>query len=194
LKQHDGRSIPRTTRIALPTSAGKTRIAEFCILRALADKRRVVYVTPLRALFRQVERVLARTFVPLGASVTSLYGAIGTSSVDAKTLANADVVVATPEKLDFAIRQDAHVLDDVGLIVLDEGHMIGLGSREIRYEVLIQRLLRRNDAAERRIVCLSAMFNPADASFKDFVRGFVRMTWASLFMSNGAHAPASCAA
>ncbi len=39
--------------IALPTSAGKTRIAELCILRSLADVRRVIYVTPLRALSAQ---------------------------------------------------------------------------------------------------------------------------------------------
>lgn len=154
--------------IALPTSAGKTRIAELCILRTLADDKRVVYVTPLRALSAQVERVLARTFAPLGASVTALYGAVGVSTVDGRTLADADVVVSTPEKLDFALRQDPHVLDSVALIVLDEGHMIGLGSREVRYEVLIQRLLRREDAADRRIVCLSAMFNTNDVHFDDF--------------------------
>lgn len=154
--------------IALPTSAAKTRIAELCILRALADGKRTVYVTPLRALSAQIERVLARTFVPLGATVTSLYGASGATLVDAKTLVSADIVVATPEKLDFALRQDAEVLNDVALVVFDEGHMIGLGSREIRYEVLIQRLLRRHDAAGRRIVCLSAMFNPDDPHFKDF--------------------------
>lgn len=154
--------------IALPTSAGKTRIAELCILRALADQKRVVYVTPLRALSAQVERVLAKTFVPLGAMVTSLYGASGATLADTKTLATSEIVVATPEKLDFALRQDPDILNDVALIIFDEGHMIGLGSREIRYEVLIQRLLRRNDANERRIVCLSAMFNPADDLFKDF--------------------------
>ena len=154
--------------IALPTSAGKTRIAELCILRALADGRRTVYVTPLRALSAQVERVLARTFVPLGATVTSLYGASGATLIDAQTLVSADIVVATPEKLDFALRQDPTVLNDVALVVFDEGHMIGLGSREIRYEVLIQRLLRRQDAANRRIVCLSAMFNPDDELFEDF--------------------------
>jgi DEAD/DEAH box helicase len=154
--------------IALPTSAGKTRIAELCILRAFSEGRRTVYVTPLRALSAQVERVLARTFVPLGAAVTSLYGASGATLVDSQTLVSADIVVATPEKLDFAIRQDPNVLNDVALVVFDEGHMIGLGSREIRYEVLIQRLLRREDAANRRIVCLSAMFNPDDELFKDF--------------------------
>jgi hypothetical protein len=35
--------------------------------------------------------------------------------------------------------------------------MIGPSEREIRYETLVQRLLRRADAAERRIVCLSAI-------------------------------------
>jgi hypothetical protein len=154
--------------IALPTSAGKTRIAELCMLRALADDRRVIYVTPLRALSAQVERTLAQTFVPLGVTVTSLYGASGVTTTDVRTLADADVVVATPEKLDFAIRQDPDVLSSVGLIVFDEGHMIGLGSREIRYEALIQRLLRRSDAADRRLVCLSAMFDPSDASIADF--------------------------
>jgi DEAD/DEAH box helicase len=154
--------------IALPTSAGKTRIAELCILRTLADQRRIIYVTPLRALSAQIERVLARTFVPLGRAVTSLYGASGATLIDAKTLVSADLVVATPEKLDFALRQDPTVLNDIGLVVFDEGHMIGLGSREIRYEVLIQRLLRRQDADQRRIVCLSAMFNPEDPYFKDF--------------------------
>jgi hypothetical protein len=68
----------------------------------------------------------------------------------------------------FALRQDADDLNDVGLIVFDEGHMIGVGSRDIRSEVLIQRLLRRGDVAGRRIVCLSAMFTPGDPYFKDF--------------------------
>lgn len=154
--------------VALPTSAGKTRIAELCILRTLAGGRRVIYVTPLRALSAQVERVLAQTFCPLGATVTSLYGAAGETSLDEESLASASIVVATPEKVDFALRQDPAVLEDVGLIVFDEGHMIGLGSREVRYEVLIQRLLRRVDAPGRRIVCLSAMFNPDDEFFGDF--------------------------
>ncbi len=129
--------------VALPTSAGKTRVAELCILRTLADERRVIYVTPLRALSAQLERTLSRTFRPLGHSVTALYGASGVAAADVATLRDADIVVATPEKLDFALRVDPSVLDNVGLVVLDEGHMIGLGTREIRYEVLVQRLLRR---------------------------------------------------
>ena len=154
--------------VSLPTSAGKTRIAEMCILRALAGEKRVVYVTPLRALSAQVERDLRETFQPLGYSVSSLYGASGEVGLDSDTLANRDIVVATPEKLDFAVRQDAALLDNVGLIVLDEGHTIGPGEREIRYEVLVQRLLKRSDARSRRLVCLSAIL-PKGEELDDFV-------------------------
>lgn len=155
--------------VALPTSAGKTRIAELCILRALSAGERVVYVTPLRALSAQIERGLGKAFRPLGYSVSSLYGASGVTVADVAALRSAAIVVSTPEKLDFSIRQDPTLLDDVGLIILDEGHMIGEGERELRYEVLVQRLLRRADANERRLVCLSAIFE-AGESFDDFTR------------------------
>ena len=153
---------------SLPTSAGKTRIAELCILRALSLNQRVVFVTPLRALSAQTERNLRRTFVPLGFSVSSLYGASGITGDDLDSLSNRDVVVTTPEKLDFAVRNDPNLLNSVGLLVLDEGHTIGVEEREIRYEVLVQRLLRRTDADKRRIVCLSALL-PSGSELDDFV-------------------------
>ena len=148
--------------VSLPTSAGKTRIAELCILRCLAAGRRVVFVTPLRALSAQTESTLQRTFGPLGKTVSALYGSIGVSGFDADAIRERDIVVATPEKLDFALRNDPSLLDDVGLLVFDEGHMIGLNEREVRYETQIQRLLRRTDAQERRIVCLSAILPDGD--------------------------------
>ena len=154
--------------LSLPTSAGKTRIAEICILACLAEGKRVVFLTPLRALSAQTEVALLKTFKPLGKSVSSLYGSIGVNSVDIGMLNENDIVVATPEKFDFAMRNDSTLLDNVGLVVLDEGHMIGLDEREIRYEVQIQRLLNRTDAASRRIICLSAIL-PSGSQLDDFV-------------------------
>jgi len=170
--------------VSLPTSAGKTRVAELCILACLAAGRRVVFVTPLRALSAQTEVTLQRTFQPLGKTVSSLYGAIGVSDVDEDVLRESDIIVATPEKLDFALRNDPDLLDTVGLVVLDEGHMIGLTEREVRYEVQIQRLLRRSDAKTRRIVCLSAILPDGD-QLQDFTAwltgdqpdGLIKMNW-----------------
>lgn len=170
--------------VSLPTSAGKTRVAELCILACLAAGRRVVFVTPLRALSAQTEATLQRTFQPLGKTVSNLYGAIGVSDVDGDFLRESDIIVATPEKFDFALRNDPDLLDTVGLVVLDEGHMIGLTEREVRYEVQIQRLLRRSDAKTRRIVCLSAILPDGD-QLQDFTAwltgdqddGLIKMNW-----------------
>ena len=49
--------------LSLPTSAGKTRIAELCILACLAEGRRVVFVTPLRALSAQTETALQLSLI-----------------------------------------------------------------------------------------------------------------------------------
>ncbi len=46
--------------------------------------------------------------------------------------------------------------------------MLGPKEREVRYEALVQRLLSRGDAEQRRIVCLSALF-PGPAEMKDLV-------------------------
>lgn len=170
--------------LSLPTSAGKTRIAELCILACLSTGKRVVFVTPLRALSAQTEIGLQRTFLPLGKTVSSLYGSMGVSGADVDALKIRDIIVATPEKLDFALRNDPTLLDDVGLVVLDEGHMIGLNEREVRYEAQIQRLLRRSDATTRRIICLSAIL-PAGEQLDDFVawltqdkpEGLIQQKW-----------------
>jgi hypothetical protein len=116
--------------VALPTSAGKTRIAEIASLMTLATGKRVLIVTPLRALSAQTERSFRKTFGPLGFTVSSLYGASGVSTGDQDSLRYKNIVIATPEKLDFALRNDPTLIEDVGLIVLDEGHMIGPTERE----------------------------------------------------------------
>ncbi|QIP06395.1 DEAD/DEAH box helicase [Bradyrhizobium symbiodeficiens] len=143
--------------VALPTSAGKTRIAEIATLVTLAQGRRVLLITPLRALSAQTERSFRRTFAPLNFKISSLYGAGGLAGADEDALRSYDIVIATPEKLDFALRNDPDLINDVGLVVLDEGHLIGPNEREIRYENLVQRLLRRSDSTTRRMVCLSAI-------------------------------------
>lgn len=149
--------------VALPTSAGKTRVAEIAALMTLATEKRVLIVTPLRALSAQTERSFRKAFAPLGFGVSSLYGASGLSSGDEDALRTREIIISTPEKLDFALRSDPTLIDDVGLIVLDEGHLIGPSEREVRYEVLVQRLLRRADAHVRRIVCLSAILPAGEA-------------------------------
>ncbi|MGL3129136.1 DEAD/DEAH box helicase, partial [Klebsiella pneumoniae] len=99
-------------------------------------------------------------------------GSIGVSGMDEDAIRQHDIVVATPDKLDFALRNDPSIINDLGLFIFDEGHMIGADEREVRYEVQIQRLLRRQDADTRRIVCLSAIL-PDGEQLDDFA-GWLR--------------------
>ena len=161
--------------VSMPTSAGKTRVAELAALRAVAAGKRIVVVTPLRALSAQMEHDFESLFGALGLNVSSLYGAAGVLYGDLDALRLADIVISTPEKLDAGLRLDPGMLDSVGLVVLDEGHMVGFNDRGLRYETLIQRLLNRADADGRRIVCLSAVF-PSGAAFEDFVTWLRRGT------------------
>src|SRR5208282_321024 len=71
--QHDAlrQRLPDPTQVAvvlqMPTSAGKTLLAEFAMLQtfeAYKDGTRIVYVTPTRALATQVRRTLAEDLGP----------------------------------------------------------------------------------------------------------------------------------
>ena len=157
---------------ALPTSAGKTRIAELAVFKALLAGKRVVYITPLRALSAQVERGFRRLFAPLGYSISALYGAQGVTSVDQETFDDNDIVVATPEKAGFALRNAPELFDNVGLVVFDESHLVGSESRGVAYEALVVALKRRTDRADRRMIALSALLpelEPSTAAFASWI-------------------------
>lgn len=155
---------------ALPTSAGKTRVAELAVFKALLTGKRAIYVTPLRALSAQVERGFRKLFGPMGFSVSALYGAQGITPVDQATFDDNDIVVATPEKAGFALRNAPELFDRVGLVVFDEAHLVGGESRGVAYEALIVALKRRTDRTERRMIALSALLPELEPSTAAFAR------------------------
>ncbi|WP_432009396.1 DEAD/DEAH box helicase [Streptomyces bacillaris] len=133
---------PSTSRllISVPTSAGKTLMAQLVIcahLAANSGRGRVLYVSPLRSLGREMRqalrsrlRILGRT---LGQDLPD-FPALGAPTATA----DADVDVLTPERLMHALRQDANAaLEDVGLIVVDEAHHMAHGERGFVLEGLL---------------------------------------------------------
>ncbi|MDG9688271.1 DEAD/DEAH box helicase [Streptomyces sp. DH18] len=143
-----GRSL-----ISVPTSAGKTLMAQLVICSHLAQKPgRVVYVSPMRSLGREMRaalrarlRLLERKLVaeqpdfPLADGSGSLVG---------------DVDIVTPERLMHMIRNNpGAALDEVSLIVVDEAHHLAQGRRGFVLESLLALLRTRSDI---RLVLLSA--------------------------------------
>ncbi|GHU94794.1 hypothetical protein FACS1894208_06500 [Clostridia bacterium] len=150
--------------INLRTSGGKTRIAELAMLKALSENpvSKVLYLAPFRSLAFELEQSLHRIFSPLGLSVTHLYGGASISLSDFELIETADIIIATPEKAKALIRGGSGIESSLNLIVVDEGHLLGLNERDVRNEMFLTHLSRYAAKNNVRILLLSAVLPNAD--------------------------------
>jgi len=150
--------------IQMPTSAGKTFIAELAILNALIEQpqKKCIYVAPFRALTNEKEIELADYLSKLGYSVSSLSGSYEMDEFQEMILEDTDVLIATPEKIDLLLRVNPGYFKSISLMVVDEGHIVGeISSRASLLEFLIIRL--KIQIASLRTVFISAVMPPANA-------------------------------
>ena len=143
-------SASRAVVVDLPTSGGKTVLAEFRVLQALnqfdADKGWVAYVAPTRALVAQITRRLRKDFGPIGINVEQLSSAVDVDVFESAMFSEQDqnrfhVLVATPEKLQLVIRNKS-IERPLALIVMDEAHNIEDEDRGLRIELLLATIKR----------------------------------------------------
>ncbi len=149
--------------VDMPTSSGKTLLAEFRILQALnqfsEDNGWVVYVAPTRALVNQVTTRLRRDFQPIDIIVEKMSGALEVDSFEENLLSKQekkfDVLVTTPEKLNLLIRDNVEEKVDrpLALAVIDEAHNIEDETRGINLEILMANL--KNDCKDCNLLLLT---------------------------------------
>lgn len=157
--------------VDMPTSGGKTLLAQFKILQALnqfdADKGWVAYVAPTRALSAQIARRLRRDFEPIGVRVEQLTGAIEVDAFEEELLTDDEapfgVLVATPEKLSLVIR-NKKVPRPLALVVMDEAHNLELETRGLRIEFLLATIKR--DCPRANFLLLMPFVEGTDAVAK----------------------------
>lgn len=147
-------SSRRAVVVSLPTSSGKTLIAQFRMLQALNQyedrKGWVAYLAPSRALVNQVTRQLRRDFEPLGLVVERVSPAMEIDGIEAGVLSESNdnakfrILVATPEKFDLLIKQDweKKIGRPLTLVVVDEAHTIQDTQRGMRLELLLATINR----------------------------------------------------
>ncbi|MGZ9642850.1 DEAD/DEAH box helicase [Bacillus cereus] len=150
---------PNGAVISIPTSSGKTRIAEIAILQTLITNPNslVLYLAPFRSLAFEIEESLSKIFSPLGFQVTHLYGGAHMSNIDEILLEESNVVVATPEKAKAILRANEEIKEKIRLVIIDEGHLLGNSYRELANEMFIEELRYHIYKNEGKIVLLSAI-------------------------------------
>lgn len=137
--------------IDLPTSGGKTLLAQFRILQALnqfsIEKGWVAYVAPTRALTAQLTRRLRKDFNPIDLRVEQLTAAIEVDAFEEELLSDVeqpfDILISTPEKLSLVIR-NKKITRPLALLVMDEAHNLEDDSRGMRIEFLLATIKRES--------------------------------------------------
>lgn len=159
--------------LQMPTSAGKTMLAEFniAVTKSLLPQSKVVYIVPSRALVNQVYHDLRADLSQLGLSVekTSSVNEIDPSEDAFLQADGIDVLVSTPEKMDLLIRRNHPSVQDVSLFIVDEAHTIRNGTRGARLELLIAILRRERPNAKYMLL---SPFLPGDkTSIQEWLGG-----------------------
>lgn len=146
--------------LQMPTSAGKTRVAELKIIHTLAHSTgtaRCIYIAPYKSLAAQVEESLDHYLANAGYRVTAVFGSYESIEFEDRLVEQSDVLVITPEKLDYLLRQNREFFDTVKLIVVDEGHLLDNDVRGLRLESLLERLRRVFASQGLQILFISAV-------------------------------------
>jgi hypothetical protein len=158
--------------VQMPTSAGKTLLAEFSIVQnmALNPGTVVAYLVPTRALVNQMTRRLRRDLAGARAdgSNISVEAAVPVFELDPTESAlldlRPDVLVTTPEKLDLLVKSAHPSVRDLSLVVVDEAHHIADENRGPRLELLLATLKRERGRRCRFLLLTPFLPNASDLS------------------------------
>ena len=159
---------------AIPTASGKTLIAQLAMLTAEGPG---LYIVPLRALATEKHA----TFSKLPGVDVGI--ATGDYDSPAAELADHDIVVATSEKVDAAIRHGASWVDDIGCVVVDEVHLLGQTDRGPTLEVTLANLRRLTPGVQ--LVALSATVANADEIADWLGATLIESTWRPVTLRTG---------
>lgn len=148
--------------VTTPTSSGKTLIGLMGILNILNKGKKVVYLTPLKALatekfseFKIVRNLscFKNRRINIGIS-TGDYDSYGTELIDK------DIIILTNEKMDSILRHDANWVYNVGLFIIDEIHLLTERDRGPTLEIILTKI--KQMPQEPQIIGLSATVSNSD--------------------------------
>ena len=153
--------------IQMPTGAGKTKAVSIAIYSAFCSDRvkLSVVVAPFRALCREISSDLKHDLDFDDNIQISEISDLMQSDYIIEDFFNPElktVVVTTPEKFLYIVRQDERIIDNIGQLIFDEGHLFDDEERGASYELLISSILKRVNPNTQRILISAIIPNVAE--------------------------------
>ncbi|MDH3676917.1 MAG: DEAD/DEAH box helicase [Nitrosopumilus sp.] len=172
--------------VSAPTASGKTLIATLAMISYLSkNKGKVIYLSPLRALaaekfleFKKLEKLSIGNKIKVGISTGDF------ENVEKKLEKN-NILILTNEKMDSVIRKTVEWIDDIGLVISDEVHLIGDDSRGPTLEMVLTRLKRLENKPQ--ILALSATITNSEELANWLGCKLVENQWRPVPLSEGVY-------
>ena len=161
----------RNVLITAPTGSGKTECAVIPILNRMLKMDcggvTFLYVTPLRALNRDIVRRLKFLAERLGFSIAVRHGDTPNSERRLQSLNPPQIMITTPETLQILLlgKRLRSALRNVRFVVIDEVHELADSKRGVQLAVALERLER---IAKFQRIGLSATLSNAEEVAKYF--------------------------
>ncbi len=173
----------RNLMLAVPTASGKSLVAHITLANRLIgdlNGMRGIYIVPLKALASEKYEELKDVCSSVGLKVGL---AIGDRGSETSLVENSDILVCTSEKLDSMLRSKPSLLDDIGIVVADEFHLMQDPSRGPTLEILLSRI--RNRSSRVQILALSATVGNAKELSNWLEADLVTSNWRPIALYSG---------
>ncbi|WP_250126493.1 DEAD/DEAH box helicase [Chroococcidiopsis sp. CCMEE 29] len=142
--------------VSAPTSSGKTMVGELAALRGVLERKRALFLLPLKALVSDKLRSFNEIYGSFGIITIAATGE--TDDITPLLRGQYDLCLLTYEKFAAVVLANPHVLEQVGTVVVDEVQMIADESRGINLEfILILLRMRQRQGIEPQAIALSAV-------------------------------------
>lgn len=155
--------------VVAPTSSGKTFIGEMGALRAIVDGRKAAFVLPYKALVNEKFDQFSRLYGErLGVRVIRCTGDRA-DTAGAFVRGKYDLALLTYEMFLGLVLNNQSILNQIGLVVLDEAQFIADPKRGITVELLLTYLLAaRERGVSPQLIALSAVIGDVN-NFNDWL-------------------------
>lgn len=142
--------------LQMPTSAGKTALAEVIIYsEGVRESRgKIIFLAPYRSLATELKNSFAKRLRSTGIKVEVLYGDDLLCSSRIARISECDLIISTPEKFTALAGRLPTLFEEISLAICDEGHLLDEGKRGLHYELLLARLKSNQEA---NVIFLSAV-------------------------------------
>lgn len=153
--------------VGMPTSAGKSLLAEMQILFSIHNYKTetfnptVCYIVPTNALIDQVRLDLQSDFKEFNFNIeTALpYYDVDEIKNEILTRDHIDILISTPKKLEALVRQNHPSIQNTRLVIMDEAHNLGDESRGSKFELVLSSI--KQNMKEANFLLLSPFISNA---------------------------------